>query len=488
MAAEQTFFFYDLETSGISPREQRIMQFAGQRTNLELKPIDEPENILIKITPDIVPEPDAVILTGITPQQTLADGITEAEFLQHFTEKIATPGTIFVGYNTVRFDDEFMRYLHYRNFHDPYEWQWQDGRSRWDILDVVRMVRALRPDGITWPFAPDGKPSNRLELLTNVNGLDHQMAHDALSDVHATIAVASLLRSKQQKMFEYLLKMRDKKAVAELVESGEAFVYTSGQYPSEFEKTSAVVMVAKAQGRQGSFVYDLRYDPAQFAGKSAAELAELWKWKKDRTELRLPVKLVQYNKCPAVAPLGVLDAASQERLQLPLDMIGRHAAALKQAIEGGFAERLIEAAAMLEQQRQTSFLAEEKTVDAQLYDGFFDEQDRTLERAVRVAAPEEIGKMAEAFRDPRLRSLAPLYKARNFADSLTDDERAAWESYRTKRLMDGGEKSRLARYFNRLGELATQLGDTADRQFLLEELQLYGQSILPADADDAIEQ
>src|SRR5687767_13856438 len=147
-----SFFFYDLETSGFSPREARIMQFAGQRTDLDLRPVDEPVNELVKLTDDILPDPDAVLITGITPQQTLADGFTEAEFLQRFTADVATPGTIFIGFNSIRFDDEFMRALHYRNFYDPYEWQWQDNRAKWDLLDVVRMTRALRPDGIQWPF------------------------------------------------------------------------------------------------------------------------------------------------------------------------------------------------------------------------------------------------------------------------------------------------------------------------------------------------
>ena len=188
MATHATsFFFYDLETSGISPRDGRIMQFAGQRTDMALQPVGEPVNVLIKLTPDVLPEPDAILVTGITPQQTLADGVTEAEFLQQFTEQVATPGTIFVGYNTVRFDDEFMRFLHYRNFYDPYQWQWQDGRSRWDLLDVVRMTRALRPDGIEWPFAPDGK-----HILT---GSADKTARLWLTDVHDVIKLAcSLLR------------------------------------------------------------------------------------------------------------------------------------------------------------------------------------------------------------------------------------------------------------------------------------------------------
>ena len=204
------------------------MQFAGQRTNVEMEPIGDPVNILIKLTPDVLPDPEAVLLTGITPQSTQADGMTEAEFLKYFYDEIVTPDTCFLGYNTVRFDDEFMRFLHYRNFYDPYEWQWTNNCSRWDILDVVRMTRALRPEGIEWPMNDDGKPTNRLELLTKANNLDHYAAHDALSDVYATIAIAKLIRDKQQKLFEFLFDYRGKKKIQELVGADKPFVYSSG--------------------------------------------------------------------------------------------------------------------------------------------------------------------------------------------------------------------------------------------------------------------
>ena len=326
MSSDLTFYFYDLETSSVNPRTGRIMQFAGQRTNAKLEPVGEPHNILIKLTDDVLPDPDAILITGITPQQTVTDGVSEVEFLKTFYEEIATPSTVFVGFNTVRFDDEFMRYLMWRNYYDPYEWQWKDGRSRWDMLDVVRMTRALRPDGIKWPFAPDGRPTNRLELLTSLNDLEHEHAHDALSDVHATIAVAGLIRGKQPKLFDYLLNMRDKRRVAALVERNEPFVYSSGKYASEWEKTTAVVRLGDNPKKQGALVYDLRHDPAEFLELSAAELVERWRWARDEdAPRRLPIKTLQYNRCPAVAPLAVLDDASKQRLDLDDKTIARHA-------------------------------------------------------------------------------------------------------------------------------------------------------------------
>lgn len=481
----QTFFFYDLETTGISPRSGRIMQFAGQRTDMNLQPVGEPVNRLITLADDILPEPDAILITGITPQQTIQDGETEAEFLKFFTDEIAVPGTIFVGYNTIRFDDEFMRFLHYRNFYDPYEWQWADQRSKWDLLDVVRMTRALRPDGIEWPFAPDGAPSNRLELLTKVNGLDHEKAHDALNDVYATIAVAQLIRTKQPKLFEYLVNVRDKKAVAQVVETGEPFVYSSGRYASEFQKTTAVVALGLHPTKPGSsLVYDLRHDPAEWAGLSATELAERIRYTRDDSApARLPVKPLQYNHCPAIAPLGVLDAPSQKHIGLDIATIKKHLAALKSL--DGFAHKVQEAFAITDKERQTEFVGKRGQLDADeaLYDGFIDNADKNILRVVRAANSLELNELTQKFHDNRLRELLPRYKARNYPSSLTDEERQAWEAYRAKVLFSGGDSSRLAKFFARLGELAQQPGLTQSQQYLLEELQLYGQSIVPSEFD-----
>jgi len=478
-----SFFFYDLETSGISSQRARIMQFAGQRTSLELQPIGEPVNILIQLTKDVLPDPDAILITGITPQSVIADGITEAEFLKIFTNEIATPDTIMLGYNTVRFDDEFMRCLHYRNFYDPYEWQWQDGRSKWDLLDVVRMTRALRPDGIKWPVDIKGNPTNRLELITALNGLQHEHAHDALSDVDATIEVARLIRNKHTKLFDYLLSMRDKRKVADLVESDQPFIYTSGKYPGEFEKTTVAHMVCSHPQRAGAFVYDLRHDPTPYTTMPAEQLAEVWRWKKDAAEPRLPVKTLQYNRCPAVAPLGVLDKASSERLTIDQDLIKQHLATLKTMPD--FDVRLRKAWEILEGSReQTSLVNTEQDVDESMYQGFFDTQDKQAMRVVRAADPEELGNLGLEFKDSRLTALLPLYKARNYPQTLTNEERTEWEAFCQRKLLVGGQHSRMAQFFARLQDIAARDNLTSHQQYLVEELRLYAESIMPGDVDN----
>ena len=474
----QSFFWYDLETSGRSARTDRVMQFAGQRTDMDLNPVGEPVNVLIKLNEDILPDPEAILLTGITPQATLQDGVTEAEFLRLFHAQVATPGTIFVGYNTVRFDDEFMRFLHYRNFYDAYEWQWQDNKSRWDLLDLVRMTRALRPEGIQWPMTDDGKPTNRLELLTKLNGLDHEHAHDALNDVLASIAMANLIKTKQPKLFEYLLNLRGKNDVKRFLEANPTFIYSSAKYPNETEKT-AVVRVLHTDDSKGALVYDLRHDPAEFKDMSAEELMDRWRYTRDENApARLPVKTLKYNRCPAMSPVGLLkDAGVQKRLQVTPEIVNTNLTKLSSLPE--LVANIVRARNLLDDERGEEWSKEVSDADAALYaGGFFDDNDKRLSSVIRAAKPSELSELRADLHDQRLRDLLPRYKARNFAGSLTDEERADWEKYRYHLLMDGGAESGLAKFMHQLGTLAgTEAGQ--DKRYLLEELQLYAESIMP---------
>lgn len=477
MAVTPSFFFYDLETTGTSPAGDRIMQFAGQRTDMALQPIGEPVNQLIKLTDDVLPQPDAILITGITPQKTASEGVSEADFLRIFEAQVSIAGTIFVGFNNVRFDDEFIRYLRYRNFYDAYSWHWQDERSRWDILDVVRLTRALRPEGIAWPFTSEGKPTNRLELLTSVNKIEHTAAHDAMSDVWATIAVARLIQQKQPKLFNFLLKLRQKNAVEKLLNSDKTVVYASGKYPSQFLNTTVVQKLADTPRKSGALVYDLRQDPAPFLDMTPQQLAAAWKWSKDAEALRLPIKNLLYNRCPAVAPLGVLTKANWKALGLTLELVESRREALKGRRD--FVERVLKAVEILDGEQQTRFLATAADVDAQLYDGFISPPDQTVSRAIRAADPGDLAGFEARLHDVRLKALLPLYKARNFPQQLTTEERRAWEQHRRQVLLGGGLQSKAHRYFGRLEELASQPALTGNQRYLLEELQLYGQSIMP---------
>ena len=467
----QTFFFYDLETSGLYPRQDRIMQFAGIRTTLEFEQIGEPYNILVKINDDTLPSPDALMVTGITPQQTQADGYTEAEFAKLLMDEIFTEDTIAVGFNNIRFDDEFIRTLFWRTFTDPYEWAWRDGRGRWDLLDVVRMTRALRPEGIEWPVV-DGKEVNKLELITKQNGIDHFKAHDALSDVEALIAVTKLIQEKQPQLYAHLFAVKDKKKVAELVnlDNKKPFVYVSGRYDAEFHK--ATVAFPLTAGRNGNvIVYDLRYDPTPLINLSAQELAKSMfaKWEERQKEdfVKLPVKELQYNRAPAVAPVGVLEReGGWERIGLDIETIEKHRDILLSS--PAFAENV---RSLYEGRPE---FAKDPDPEAQLYEGFVPDVDRLRIEKVRNASVDVLADMHPGFTDERLNALLLHYKARNYPQSLAEDEQAQWEEWRAARI-----KKQLPEFVNRLQQLAaTHAGDDS-KEYILQELQLWAESIMP---------
>lgn len=464
-----SFFFYDLETSGIDSKRDRIMQFAGIRTDMDLNPIGEPLNLMVALTDEVLPSPGAIMVTGITPQRTREEGYSEAEFLKIVCDEVLAPDTIIIGYNNVKFDDEFMRCTFFRNFYDPYEWQIAEGRSRWDFLDVVRLTRALRPDGIKWAFDENGVPSNRLEHLSAVNGLEHEHAHDALSDVYALIAVAKLIKEKQPKLYDYLLKRRSKAAVQELVQSPlNLYIHTSYVYPKEFMHTSVVATIGEGKYPGAHYVYDLRYDPSPWLAMSPEELRKHCQLPaEDRAEDHqfIPVRELKCNQCPAVAPLSVLqsDQKAQERIDIDLSVARRHLNVLQQHPD--FGKRVAEA---LDRNFE-----KDHDHECQLYDGFIPNGDKSKMAAVRVADAKSLKGFDPGFSDERLHHMLVRYKARNFPTSLDDSERTEWESYRTERL-----KRALPKFAEELQKAAKEHTD-GDSQYILEELQLYAQSILP---------
>jgi len=467
----KTFFFYDLETSGLSGREDRVMQFAGIRTDEQLQPIGEPYNILVKLADDTLPSPEAILVTGITPQSTITDGLTEAEFVKVLMDEVFIPDTITVGFNNIRFDDEFIRHLLWRNFYDPYEWAWSEGRSRWDMLDVVRMTRALRPEGIKWPVDAEGKPTNRLELLTKINGIDHLKAHDALSDVEALIAVTKLIRDRQPQLFGYLLKLRDKKEVQKLVnlDNKQPFVYSSGRYDNAFNKTT-VAFPLTAAPNGNVLVYDLRYNPSDFVTLDKKELEKkLYASYEERQAegfKKLPVKVLQYNRAPAVAPVGVLEQADGwKRIGLDQDVIATNMKALLSYPE--FAETI---RTIFENKPEYK-----KSIDpeSQLYDSFVSNRDKLRIEAVRNASSEVLADFHPEFEDDRLPGLLLHYKARSFPSTLSKDEQSTWDDWRNKRL-----QMQLPGFMKSLESMLRQRTDEHS-QFILQELQLWAENILP---------
>lgn len=469
----KTFFFYDLETTGLNPREDRIMQFAGIRTDENLEQIGDPYNILVKLSDDILPDPKALVVTGITPQETLSKGISEPEFAHFITHEICMEYTVMVGFNNIRFDDEFIRHLLWRNFYDPYEWCWKDGRGRWDLLDVVRMTRALRPDGIIWPFDENGKAVNKLEAITKANEIDHFKAHDALSDVEALIAVTRLIKDKQPKLYDYLLRMRDKNEVKQLVnlDNKAPFVYTSGSYGSQNAFTT--VGFPLTAGSNGTvMIYDLRHDPVDYVNLSASEIARRmnapWEERKKESFVPIPVKELAYNKAPAVAPLGVLDAAAWDRIGLHAETIARHRYTLLK--NPTFAENVRSAC-----EAKPAF-PKHPDAECQLYDGFVGDGDKAKLLKVPDLDLDGLAEYHPDFADDRLGVLLLRYKARNYPDALSGDEMKQWSAWRDTKL-----RGALPAFAKALEATANDNAEDERKLYVIQELQYYAEGIVPFD-------
>ena len=478
----KTFFFYDLETSGFSPQNDRIMQFAGQRTDENLNRIGEPVNILIRLNDDVLPSPSALMVTKISPQKTVEEGYTEAEFAKMLVEEYFTPDTVIVGYNNVRFDDVHIQHLLWRNFYPPYDWQWKDGRSRWDLLDVVRMIRALRPEGINWPFVinegtGEKFAANKLELLTKENGILHENAHDAMSDVDGLIDVARLLKEKQPQIFDYLFRIRSKNEVQKLVnlENPKPFVYTSGRFKVEFEKTTVAFPIAPAKN-QNVIVWDLRFSPEKFIDWSEDQILENitadFETRSSDDFEPIAAKILQYNKCPAVAPMGVLTEENRQRLKIDLAEIQKNLDVLRK--NPHFAENLRSAFERRSEVFQDKSSAEKPAPEARLFEGFVSKSDDIKIEAVRNSTDRELADFHPDFADERLTDLLLHYKVRNFPKSLSSQEKELWEEYRVENL-----QKMMPNFMKEFQEIANNQNLNSQEEYILEEIKLWLENILP---------
>ena len=467
-----SIFWYDYETTGINPRNDRAVQVAGIRTDFALNEIDQPLNLYCQPSDDILPHPMACLVTGITPGVLEDKGLGEAEFMTRTHAQLAQPGTCGAGYNTLRFDDEVTRYSLYRNFFDPYAREWQGGNSRWDLIDVVRAAYALRPEGIVWP-EEDGRVTLKLERLTAANGIDHGQAHDALSDVRATIALARLIREKQPKLYDWLFQLRTKQRVLDQVRLLQPMVHISGRFSAARHYIGVVLPLAwHPKNRNALIVYDLHFDPQPLMDMEAESLrALLYTRREDLAEGQLPIglKLIHVNRCPVVAPLTVVRAQDQHRLQL--DMADYQARA----------RVLIEAQEVWQQKLNVIYAREDFTPsedpEQQLYDGFLGDRDRRLCEQVRLSDPEQLGKDAWPFDDERLPELLFRYRARNFPATLSEQEHERWQLFCQQRLTDPafGAPLTLSQFNEAVEGLARSA--TPAQLKLLEQWQRYAQDV-----------
>jgi exodeoxyribonuclease-1 len=473
----QTLFWHDYETTGADPRRDRPVQFAGMRTDLELQPVGEPVMFYGRLASDILPQPDACLVTGISPQHAAREGVAEAEFAARVHEQLAAPGTCAVGYNSLRFDDEFTRHMLYRNFYDPYAREWEQGNSRWDLIDLVRLCQALRPEGIVWPTREDGSPSFKLEHLAQANQLKQERAHDALSDVYALIDLARLIRVRQPRLWDWYYGLRRKQKVFELLDvvNRTPMVHVSSRYPASRHCLALVVPLATHPARSGEIiVYDLSTDPAEWLALDEDDIADrIFTARADLPEgiERIPLRTIRANHAPALAPLSVLQGVDTARLQLDVDRCLAHRDVLHAV--GGLAEKLCRVF------QRASTLPPPEDPELALYGGgFLPDADKRLLAQVRATPPEQLAERAFPFRDARYPELLFRYRARNWPDTLDADERERWRQFCHDRLTRHTALTALTLddYFARLAELRADPA-AQGKLALIDQLQAWGEQL-----------
>ncbi|MGO1794043.1 MAG: exodeoxyribonuclease I [Oceanisphaera sp.] len=469
-AAAPSFLFHDYETAGLHPAYDRPVQFAAIRTDAELNEIGEPLMLYCKLPSDYLPSPEATLITGITPQTAQQKGGCEAEFIHHIHDQFSQPNTCILGYNNLRFDDEVTRFTLYRNFYDAYAYSWQQGNSRWDLLDVVRAFYALRPEGIQWPTDDDGKPSFKLERLTQANNIDHGDAHDALADVRATIAIAKLLRQAQPKLFDYLFELRSKHKVKALMDvvNSQPLVHVSGRFSSWQGCASWIAPLAWHPDNANAVIcVNLAMDLTPLIELSPEQLHERLYTKHTELgdQLPVPVKLVHINKCPVLAKAGALTEQRADELGIDraqcrksLDLLRRHPEIREKVVA------LYQIA---------PDFAPITDVDGALYEGgFFGAADKAAMDIIRSSQPEALADMGLQFNDERLPELLFRYRARNYPHTLTEQEWQRWRQHCQDKLTNQAEP-----YMQRLEQLVMAHQEDENKLALLQAVARYVQSL-----------
>lgn len=471
-----TWFWHDYETFGVNPRRDKPAQFAGIRTDTDFNILEDPLVLYCQPVPDLVGQPDASLITGITPQMAAERGEPEPRFIERIQAEMARPGTCTVGYNNLRFDDEVTRHTLWRNFFDPYAREWREGCSRWDIIDMVRLAHALRPEGIEWPRREDGAPSFRLEDLARANVLEQDRAHDALSDVRATIALARLIRQAQPKLFDFVYNHRDKHSAARLLdmETRKPVLHVSQKFPAETGCLSPVMPLARHPvNRNALIVFDLRRDPEPLLELGPDDLYDrvfIPRESLPEDVERVALKSVHLNKCPVLAPFGMMSEREAERLSLDLSLCKQR----WQAVFERRAETEAKVTAVFNAWRHEPG----DDPETALYDGFVGDRDRRIADRVCGMTADDFSREAVTFEDERLNGLLFLYRARYYPDSLSDKERAHWQEWLCRKLAFAPEGGlNLDQYEERVAVRMRQAGADPERMRVLEDLEAWSRRL-----------
>ncbi|GAB1432023.1 exodeoxyribonuclease I [Spirochaetota bacterium] len=475
----KTILWYDLETFGLNPRHDRIAQFACIRTNERLEPVSEQLILYSRISDDYLPSPRSCLVHRISPQDTIEKGIPEYEFAKAIRTEMMATGSCTCGYNSIAFDDEFIRNLFYRNLFDPYEREWAEGNSRWDVMDLFRAARDLKPDGLAWPDGVDGKPDFRLTSLANANSVKLRNAHNAMHDIEATLALVRLVKKAQPRLYDWYWKHKTRDSLRPLIKLAacEPILHSSASYTRKEGCSTIIAPVGMLPRRRDAVLaLDLRYDPEPLIKLDVEEIrTRVFSPKTTMKDGdRIPLSVVRLGRCPYLAPLSVLDKKAALRLGLDPEEAKSRAKSLSGEVQ--LIQKLLAVFSPIGPE------IVEPDPDYRIYSGgFFRDDDRdsmaAVHEAIAALGPKEARPQAYSlpFWDERLPKLVRRLFARNWLASLSRSEKERWRSYCAGRLLFPGMEGAtdLASYEKTIAALLDSMDTVPEDKAMLMKLLDY---------------
>ncbi|MDE0041059.1 MAG: exonuclease domain-containing protein [Candidatus Poribacteria bacterium] len=384
------FVFYDTETTGTDTHFDQILQFAAIKTDYELNELERFE-IRCRLLPHVVPSPGATLITGIGPSQ-----FTHSELPSHYEMVCAikakldewTPA-IFLGHNTLSFDEHLLRQAFYKTLHVPYLTN-TNRNCRADSLPMIQCLHLYALGIVNVPLGDNQKPNFKLDQLAPANGFNHNAAHDAMGDAEAALYLCRLLADRADDYWSNFVRFTQKSAVLEFARDEEFFCFTV----TSFGKVYPYVVCRIGENpdyETAQFVFNLAIDPEELALLDDIALAA-------RLEQRpKPVRILRANAFPLL--LAFEDIPSPIRAAMPEKCVLKtRAARIKD--DGHFTQRLINAFLSTQPERALS-----PHVEKQIYDSFASDVDQTLMNRFHTMDWIDRPKLLESLSDSRARIL-----------------------------------------------------------------------------------
>lgn len=388
-----SFVFYDTETTGANTSFDQILQFAAIKTDNELNVIDQFE-IRCRILPHVIPHPAAMRVTGVTAEMLVDQRLpSHYEMACAIREKMtAWSPAIFIGYNSIEFDEHLFRQMFYKTLHPPYLTN-SPGNARSDVLRMMQAVHLFSPQALTFPLNDKGLPILKLERVAPLNGFNHANAHDALADVHATIHMSRLVRDKAPDVWSSFMRFCHKAAVLDYIGDERVFCLSEFYFGRPYSWPVTILGVSKDIPSE-AYAFDLSNDPDELAALSEQNLvARLGRSPKIIRKLRA-------NAAPIIMPIDDAPAICKFHA-VGADEIERRADRL--ADDPQLRAYLVACFLASAEEREAS-----EHVEKQLYDGFFSAADQRRMGQFHTLPWQDRVHLVEEFEDPRLRSIGRI--------------------------------------------------------------------------------